>query len=213
MVARPVARPGGRTSSALRCRLPIADSSRSVTVTKPIPYTFDLGALLCNDANPLPPSPSQADLASTARDCAQALVNQLLLTCEIKDGGVDGLVLQLPARTTILPREKPLPAQKEKTKWEKFAEKKGIKSTKRKDGKTVYDEATGEWVPKWGYKGKNKAGGEDWIVEVDEKKEAKLKDGQSVRGIGRSERMERIKRNERRQKANERHARKNGVKT
>ena len=60
----------------------------------------------------------------------------------------------------------------------------------------VYDDATGEWVPKWGYKGANKAGEDDWIVEVDEKKEA--------------ERKEKVRRNERMMRANERKGRKNG---
>jgi regulator of ribosome biosynthesis len=90
-----------------------------------------------------------------------------------------------------------------------------------------YDEATGEWVPKWGYKGANKGVENDWIVEVDEKKERERKaaaaarkrnsksktvgeeDG-SVRGDSRRERVERIKRGERKMRANERRAEKTG---
>ena len=52
----------------------------------------------------------------------------------------------------------------------------------------VYDEATGEWVPKWGYKGINKKGDDDWIVEVDEKKERERKEGTERQGDGRRER-------------------------
>ena len=182
-------------------------------MTKPIPYTFDLGNLLCNDSNPLPPKPTDKQLASTARDCAQALINQLLTTCPITSHPTDGVLLTLPPPTTILPREKPLPAAKEVTKWEKFAKKKGIKDKRKGEGKMVYDEEKGEWVPKWGYKGKNKDGEGDWIVEVDEQKEKIVHardDGSGVRGEGRRERMDKVKRNERKQRNNDRKSRKSG---
>ncbi|KAH6839675.1 ribosome biogenesis regulatory protein-domain-containing protein [Alternaria rosae] len=154
----------------------VADSTVSsrlpITVNKPTPFTFDLGNLLANDPNPL------------------------LSTCEIKSNS-EGVHLVLPAPTTPLPREKPIPEAKEPTKWDKFAAKKGIKNKKR-DTKLAYDEATGDWVPKWGYKGKNKAGENDWLVEVDEKKEAK------------TERKERMRRNERKERANSVKSRKVG---
>jgi regulator of ribosome biosynthesis len=80
----------------------------------------------------------------------------------------------------------------------------------------VYDDATGEWVPKWGYKGANKAGENDWIVEVDEKKERERREkgGEEAQrqGDGRRERKEKIRRNERLQRANERKGRKGGGK-
>lgn len=75
-----------------------------------------------------------------------------------------------------------------------------------------YDEATGEWVPKWGYKGANKAGENDWIVEVDMKKERERKEGTTQQGDGRRDRKEKVKRNERLQRANERKGRKAGAK-
>lgn len=186
--------------------------NRPVTITKPIPYTFDLGNLLCSDLNPVPSSPSQSDLASIARDTAQGLINQLLTTCTINSSPVDGLSLVLPPCTTRLPREKPLPVAKEETKWEKFARKKGIKDKKRGEGKLVYDEEKGEWVPKWGYKGRNKEGETDWIVEVDEKKEAGLKEGETLRGASRRDRVEKQKRNERKQRSNEGKVRRGAVK-
>jgi regulator of ribosome biosynthesis len=149
---------------------------------KPQPYTFDLGHLLCNDPNPLPSvkgvddKQKEAILASTAQGCAQALINQLLTSCPISKASDDGsLQIKLPAPETALPREKPVPKEKEKSKWAKFAEKKGIQK-KRKDGKLVYNEAKGDWVPKYGYKGKNVDGDGDWLVEVDEKAEAASKD-------------------------------------
>lgn len=187
-----------------------------MTVIKPIPYTFDLSNLLCNDANPLPPKPTDAEISSAARDCAQGLINQLLMTCPITSHPTDGVLLTLPPSTTSLPREKPLPAEKQETKWEKFAKKKGIKDEKRGEGKMVYDEENGEWVPKWGYKGRNKDGEGDWIVEVDEKKEKQAEgkgDGSTIRREWKRERIEKVKRNERKHRANERKTRKGGATT
>jgi regulator of ribosome biosynthesis len=77
-----------------------------VTVNKPTPYTFDLGLLLANDPNPLLLEGNlEDDLAATARDGAQALLNQLLSTCPITSTPA-GVLLTLPPPTTTLPREK-----------------------------------------------------------------------------------------------------------
>jgi regulator of ribosome biosynthesis len=77
-----------------------------VTVQKPTPYTFDLGLLLANDPNPLLLSPNaEESLSATARDGAQALLNQLLTTCPISSTEA-GVLLSLPPITTALPREK-----------------------------------------------------------------------------------------------------------
>ncbi|TQS34539.1 hypothetical protein Golomagni_05073 [Golovinomyces magnicellulatus] len=183
------------------CKLPIE-------VNKPTPYTFDLGLLLACDPNPLINSSNlEDDLVATARDGAQALINQLLSTCPIASTP-NGVLLTLPKPETSLPREKPLPKPKELTAWQRFAAKKGIKSkTAEQRKRLVYDEATGEWVPKWGYKGKNKTSESDWIVEVDEKKELERKEGTEYHGDGRRARKEKIKRNERLQRANERKTR------
>lgn len=181
----------------------------SVIVEKPIPYTFDLGNLLVNDMNPLPQNPTSADITAASRDCAQGLINQLLTTCPIKTSSAGDLVISLPQPTTPLPREKPLPTPKGETKWERFARKRGIQDKKR-EGKMVYDEASGEWVPRYGYKGANKKGENDWLVEVDEKEERKAEEqGRTVRGMKRAERKESVKRNERKQRSNDRNHRKN----
>lgn len=184
-----------------------------VTVDKPTPYTFDLGLLMATDPNPLELDQSdlEASLAAVARDGAQALVNQLLTTCPITSSKTDGVLLSLPAASTPLPREKPLPAPKPPTKWEQFAARKGIKpKTKAQRQNLKYNEDKGEWEKKWGWKGpQDRSDGkvpDDWIVEVDEKKEAKLKEGETVRGEGRRERKEKIRRNERKMRSNARHA-------
>ena len=74
----------------------------------------------------------------------------------------------------------------------------------------VYDETTGEWIPKWGYKGANKAGENDWIVEVDETKERERKEGTERFGDGRRDRKEKVRRNDRLARANDRKTRKSG---
>jgi regulator of ribosome biosynthesis len=105
----------------------------------------------------------------------------------------------------------PLPPPKAETTWEKFARKKGIKAKSAAvRQKMQYNDATGEWEPKWGYKGANKNGENDWIVEVDPKKEAERKEGTTRFGDSRRERVEKIKRNERLQRANDSKSRKTG---
>lgn len=156
------------------------------------PYTFDLGNLLIQDPNPLPstttPSEKESILSALAQKCAQALIHQLLsqpITRDDKDGS---LQISLPAPEFPLPREKPIPKEKEKTKWEKFAAKKGIKAS-RKDGKKVWDEEMGEWRDKYGFGARvlKRNPGEverDWVQEVDEKKDAAKKEEGEKKGHG-----------------------------
>ncbi|KAL6868476.1 ribosomal biogenesis regulatory protein [Trichoderma novae-zelandiae] len=179
-----------------------------VIVEKPTPYTFDLGLLLAEDPNPvtLERSAVDASLAQLARDGAQSLINQLLTTCPLQSTS-DGVLLTLPQPATRLPREKPVPQVKPPTKWERFAAKKGIKAKTREQRKNLaFDEESGEWKRKWGYKALNKKGEDDWLVEVDQKKEADRKEGTSIRGDGRRERRENLRRNERKMRKNERDA-------
>ncbi|KAI1486292.1 ribosomal biogenesis regulatory protein [Biscogniauxia mediterranea] len=166
-----------------------------VSVEKPTPYSFDLGLLLANDPNPIttsvPPTTSEtssssnadareAQLAATARDAAQALINQLLTTCPLASTQ-SGVLLTLPGATTALPREKPLPEARAPTKWEQFAARKGIKPKTREQRRMKgqqYDEQTGRWERTWGWDkgGKMRRREEgavqhDWLVEVDEQKD------------------------------------------
>ena len=52
---------------------------------------------------------------------------------------------------------------KQMTRWEKFAQEKGIKKKKR--DRMVWDERTKEWKPRWGYKRSNDDTG-DWAIPV-----------------------------------------------
>lgn len=59
--------------------------------------------------------------------------------------------------TFKVPKPKPL------TRWEKFAKAKGIKNKKR--DRMVFDEESGEYRPRYGYKGINQVD-KDWLMEV-----------------------------------------------
>lgn len=182
-----------------------------VTVEKPIPVTYDLGNLAVFDNNVIDRNDVDSSNAKRetaikdmTRDNVQLLVNQLLsLPIKTTTDAVSSTValLQLPEPSTELPREKPLPKPKQLTKWEKFAAKKGIKS-KTKEGKMVYDEASGEWVPKWGYKGINKKLDSQWLVEVDDKVQGTSDELVDPRTLNRQQRLNLIKKNQRQQKKN-----------
>lgn len=188
---------------------------KPVTVDKPIPNTYDLGNLATFDTNPLDNEKLNSEerekyLTSVTRDNVQLLINQILSlpvkTTTDTQGSSTGqnstmTLIQLPVPTTPLPREKAIPKAKPQTKWEQFAARKGIKA-KAKDGKMVYDEATGEWVPKWGYKGKNKELDNQWLVEVDDKVKNTEEELIDPRKLKRDERKKLIKKNELQHKRN-----------
>ncbi|WBW71730.1 ribosome biogenesis protein Rrs1 [Schizosaccharomyces osmophilus] len=146
----------------------------STSVEKAIPLEFDLGNMSAFDVTPLDQTKLNSQnsrekedyLASMARDNTQLLVNKMLALP--KERTQDGVLLALPETTTPTPRAKHLPKPKPETKWARFARLKGI-APKKREGKLVFDEASGEWVPKWGYKGKNKELDTQWIVEDGER--------------------------------------------
>eukprot|EP00262_Sarcandra_glabra_P001795 TRINITY_DN1195_c0_g1_i2.p1 TRINITY_DN1195_c0_g1~~TRINITY_DN1195_c0_g1_i2.p1 ORF type:complete len:320 (+),score=74.99 TRINITY_DN1195_c0_g1_i2:170-1129(+) len=116
-------------------------------------YQIDLGHLMAFDPN------HNFSSISTNRDelvkeclqkgteLVQAIADALFNLPSIADP--DGPLVQLPRPTMRLPREKHLPRPKPPTKWEVFAQKKGIKN--RKKDKIVYDEQTGTWKRRHGY--------------------------------------------------------------
>ncbi|KAH9994906.1 ribosomal biogenesis regulatory protein [Xylariaceae sp. FL0662B] len=175
-----------------------------ISVAKPTPYTFDLGLLLANDANPLTPSSSsspttttttttpsstalEARLATTARDGAQALINQILTTLPLSTTS-SGVLATLPPATTLLPREKPVPEARVPTRWEQFAARRGIRPRTREQRRakgSAYNEETGAWERTWGYDRGHGAERRrrdegmvqrDWLVEVDGREERERKE-------------------------------------
>ena len=58
-------------------------------------------------------------------------------------------MVDMPDRIQVLPREKPCPTEKAKTKWEKFREERGM-APREKRSRLVFDPITNDWVPRWG---------------------------------------------------------------
>ena len=69
----------------------------------------------------------------------------------------------LPKPVIILPREKHIPVEAPKTRFEQFKKEKGLKFQKKE--RLVYDKITGEWKPRYGY-GKAISPDDDFIIEV-----------------------------------------------
>ena len=106
-------------------------------------------------------SPEQVDdkvLTERATASFRALFAQLRVLPRDPEGR-----LELPKPTIELPRENPIPAEKPKTRWQQFVENKRLKIQKKE--KKVYDEQTGEWHLRYGYK-KTTAVPDDWMIEV-----------------------------------------------
>lgn len=150
---------------------PTATSSASAAATgsnASSNFQYDHGLLSVTNVSSTSTAskPTSTWLQAQTHKGISSLLSSLIATLPLKVHPDHGPILTLPLPTTILPRAKPLPKPKPLTKWQEFAKKKGIADTKKKEGKLVYDEATQEWVPKWGYKGNNKKEEEQWIHEV-----------------------------------------------
>ncbi len=107
---------------------------------------LDLGSLAAFDPSAAA-SRHEAVCKAQATALTQALMSALLqLPSESTPAG---RVAALPPPTTALPRAKPLPKPREPTKWEKFAQQKGI--VKHKRSKMVFDEAEQTFKRRYGY--------------------------------------------------------------
>ncbi|KAF4520594.1 hypothetical protein B566_EDAN006005 [Ephemera danica] len=129
---------------------------KTTDVEKNLELEIDLGNLLAIDTNDLDPSGKSREdwLRDLARDNTQLLLNSVWnLPTERVEGEV---MARLPAGTTVLPREKRCPKPKPLTKWQKYAQEKGIKNKKK----------TNKWVPRFGYRRADAEKQRDWVVEV-----------------------------------------------
>lgn len=150
--------------------LQLDQKRKSVAVHRDIPIDLDICLLAAFDPNPIIQAEYNSDreeyLKQSARDSIQVLVNSLFASpTSLTD---DGVVANLPTHLgvkTNLPRAKRLPKPKPLTKWQKFANEKGIAPKPQRD-KVIFDEQKGEWVNRWGWKGKNKEEEGAWIREV-----------------------------------------------
>jgi regulator of ribosome biosynthesis len=82
----------------------------------------------------------------------------------------EGRIAHLPEPTTALPRAKPLPRPRAPTKWEQFAQRKGI--VKKKRSKEVWDEESGEYRRRFGYK---RAGDESEVPIIEASADDKVR--------------------------------------
>nr|CAG4650441.1 EOG090X0CBY [Sida crystallina] len=158
-----------------------AENIKSIQVDKAIDVEFDLGNLLAYDPNDIDVNILRSDketlLTNLARDDVQLLINRIFA---LPTDRVDNeIVVKLPEPTTRLPRAKPVPKQKQLTKWEKFAREKGINTKKKTSAE--WDEELQKWVPRFGFKKAQAEKEKNWVVEMtgnekdDEDPRAKLK--------------------------------------
>ncbi|CCJ30572.1 unnamed protein product [Pneumocystis jirovecii] len=135
---------------------------------KSIPLKLDLGNLCAFNFNPLDicslENNKEEYIMSLSKTNIEILVNKIFSLSKITT--LDGFFIELPEPITTLPREKSIQKSKPETKWKKFARIKRIKPKNKIDGKLIYDENEKKWVPKWGYKGKNKNTENQWLIEI-----------------------------------------------
>ncbi|ORY26967.1 ribosome biogenesis regulatory protein-domain-containing protein [Naematelia encephala] len=163
------------------------------------PVQVDMGLLAAFDNTPIDPSEYSSDLDAhllqLTLTSTQALISALF-ALPTTPSAEHGPVIRPPVPSTILPREKPLPKPKEPTKWERFAQAKGISHKKR--DKKEWDEERQEWVARWGRDGKNKQKEEEWATPV----KAGMEADQDPAATARAERKARTAKNEKQHRSN-----------
>lgn len=106
-----------------------------------------------------------------------------------------GRLVTLPPPTVHLPREKPVPVAKPKTKWEIFAASKGLKKRKRQD--KIWDEEKQQWLYKWGKDRANNAM-DQWAIDHNENDDSLVDPWTRMR----QEKKARVEKNKKQQEAN-----------
>ncbi|KAL3989877.1 Ribosome biogenesis regulatory protein (RRS1) family protein [Acanthocheilonema viteae] len=132
----------------------------------------DAGNLLIIDKDPLIDEGStnklnEEELSARIRDNTQFLFNKIW---ELERKRIDeAICAKLPAPLFRLPREKPLPSERQLTKWEQYAQQKGIR--KKKQDRKFFDEQTQEWKARYGYKSVKNNNAKDWLIEIPDNKD------------------------------------------
>ena len=134
-----------------------------------------------------PDQVDEASLNARATESFKMLYAQLCMLNRDSEGR-----LELPKPTIELPRENPIPVEKPKTRWEQFVQNKQLKIKKKE--KKVYDEQTGEWHLRYGYR-KSTGVPNDWMVEVPFGVE---EDPFGAKGVAKKEKITEQKKRERR---------------
>ncbi|KYQ89694.1 ribosome biogenesis regulatory protein [Tieghemostelium lacteum] len=128
---------------------------------------YDLGNLTAFDYSSINKAEykenPQEYLLKFSRDNVQLLVSRLF-QCPLKVID-EGTLAILPKCITPIPRERQLPTDKPKTRWEAFAKLKGIKKkTKSQKNALEFDEQKEEYVNKYGKSRSQKEKEENWAV-------------------------------------------------
>ncbi|KRY85421.1 Ribosome biogenesis regulatory -like protein [Trichinella pseudospiralis] len=159
-----------------------------LNITRAVDPSIDLGNLLVDEQEPVDQhlmkyvdrENTEMAVMNKVRESVQLMANKLW---EVKCGVFfvfylptqrvqDAVVVELPAPTSRLPREKPIPKKAPPTKWEEYAKLKGIQ--KRKRTRMIWDEAAQhqfkDWKPRWGYNRAND-NTKDWLIEIPRQKD------------------------------------------
>ena len=135
----------------------------------------DLGALVMEDCQSYS-GKTEAEIMELSKKNFSALFKELfdLKRQQRSKLGEDGGILEytkaqfaveLPEPRIVVPRQKPIPKEKPKTKWEKFREEKGLPA-RQKRSRLVFDPITNDWVPRWGPNSKKKIEAKhEWLLE------------------------------------------------
>jgi regulator of ribosome biosynthesis len=112
----------------------------------------------------LAPLSAKEELTAMTTKTTESLVHALFqLPSQASEDAVSVILPQ--KEVEVCPREKPLPKEKPKTRWEKFAEEKGLKQQKR--SRMVWDETIKDWAPRHGFKSvKKNAERVEWAIEA-----------------------------------------------
>ena len=167
---------------------------------------FDLGNLAAFDKAPLDKTAFENDIEDGCNELAtkifQSLTHKLFdLPFEVDQVG---RIAELPVPSTLLPREKPVPKPRPPTKWEVFAQRKGI--VKRKKSNLEWDEPNQEWRRRHGYKKVN----DETEIPIIEAKPSETTGSEDPFTKSRREKRDRIKKNSSQQLANLKTAAKEG---
>lgn len=161
--------------------------------------TYDLKTLSCVDLNFV-----EKDMNSIekVKNSVSSFVGHLLKELEIvkNDGIVYGVIPCSSDSPSILPRAKPIPAQKMETRWERFAKEKGIQKVKKK--RVVWDEERGAYLPTFGYRNQGAAAKDkdlsEWIHEIKDDQDPSV----DVVAEKRADKKDRVRKNEMQQRRN-----------
>ncbi|KAL9647760.1 hypothetical protein ABK040_001376 [Willaertia magna] len=152
---------------------------------------YDLGMLTCLDIHPIEQPITKQKLIESSRENVQFLLNKLFELEGIRSDE-NGLLVKLPDTKIHLPREKPVPKEKELTRWQQFMLSKGLKlkSDKNRE-KLVYDAVHDEFRPRAGWGKANNKEETDWIIPAKEGDE-KYEDPFLQRKIEKKERQQKL---------------------